>query len=73
MVELEILTIEARIVVASVDTFLRYAEAIGLTAPPVLPCRSRRVKSLQLVSTLKENSFRALEQYSYVPSSYWFP
>src|SRR5437868_4010157 len=34
---LELLTIEARIVVASVDTYLRYAEAIGLTplaAPP---------------------------------------
>jgi len=32
VVGLEILTIEARIVVASVDTYLRYAEAIGLTA-----------------------------------------
>ena len=34
---LELLTIEARMVVASVDTYLRYAEAIGLTplaAPP---------------------------------------
>ena len=32
VVGIEILTIEARIVVASVDTYLRYAEAIGLTA-----------------------------------------
>src|SRR5205807_9341213 len=34
---LELLTIEARVVVASVDTYLRYAEALGLTplaAPP---------------------------------------
>ncbi len=31
-VGIELLTIEARIVVASVDTYLRYAEAIGLTA-----------------------------------------
>ncbi len=30
---LEILTIEARIVIASVETYLKYAEAIGLTAP----------------------------------------
>ena len=30
---LEILTIEARIVLASVETYLKYAEAIGLTAP----------------------------------------
>jgi hypothetical protein len=29
---LEILTIEARIVLAGVETYLKYAEAIGLTA-----------------------------------------
>jgi hypothetical protein len=29
---LELLTVEARIVVASVETYLKYAEAIGLTA-----------------------------------------
>ena len=32
LVGIEILAIEARVVVASVDTFLKYAEAIGLTA-----------------------------------------
>jgi hypothetical protein len=32
LVGIEILTIEARVVVASVETYLRYAEAIGLTA-----------------------------------------
>ena len=32
VVGLEVLTIEARVVVASVETYLRYAEAIGLTA-----------------------------------------
>jgi len=39
VVGLEVLTIEARVVVASVDTYLRYAHAIGLTPlasrPPV--------------------------------------
>jgi hypothetical protein len=30
---LELLTIEARVVIAGVDTYLKYAEAIGLTAP----------------------------------------
>ncbi len=29
---LELLTVEARIVIASVETYLKYAEAIGLTA-----------------------------------------
>ena len=31
LVGIEILSIEARVVVASVDTYLKYAEAIGLT------------------------------------------
>ncbi len=30
---LEILAIEARVVLAGVETYLKYAEAIGLTAP----------------------------------------
>jgi len=33
LVGIEILAIEARVVVAGVDTFLKYAEAVGLTAP----------------------------------------
>ena len=32
LVGIEILAVEARIVVASVETYLKYAEAIGLTA-----------------------------------------
>ena len=32
IVGIEILAIEARVVVASVETYLKYAEAIGLTA-----------------------------------------
>ena len=32
LVGTEILAIEARVVVASVETYLKYAEAIGLTA-----------------------------------------
>jgi len=32
LVGIEILSLEARVVVASVETYLKYAEAIGLTA-----------------------------------------
>ena len=32
LVGIEILAIEARVTVAGVDTFLKYAEAVGLTA-----------------------------------------
>jgi hypothetical protein len=35
LVGIEILAIEARVVVASVDTYLKYAEAVGLTATAV--------------------------------------
>jgi len=46
VVGIEILTIEARVVVASVETYLRYAEAIGLTAlaspPPAQPAMDGR-------------------------------
>jgi hypothetical protein len=33
LVGIDLVTVEARIVVASIDTYLRYAEAIGITAP----------------------------------------
>lgn len=32
LIGIEILTLEARVVVASVETYLKYAEAVGLTA-----------------------------------------
>ena len=34
LVGIELLAIEARVVVAGVETFLKYAEAVGLTAEP---------------------------------------
>lgn len=37
LVGIELLAIEARVVVASVETYLKYAEAIGLTAPIAAP------------------------------------
>lgn len=35
LVGIELISIEARIVIASVETYLRYAEAVGLTTDPV--------------------------------------
>ena len=37
LVGIELLSIEARIVIASVETYLKYAEAIGLTASAATP------------------------------------
>jgi gas vesicle structural protein len=37
LVGIDLVTVEARIVVASIDTYLRYSEAVGLTAPGSRP------------------------------------
>ena len=33
LVGIDLVSVEARVVVASIDTYLRYAEAVGLTGP----------------------------------------
>ncbi|MBI5445103.1 MAG: gas vesicle structural protein GvpA [Deltaproteobacteria bacterium] len=40
LVGIEILTVEARVVIASVDTYLRYADALGVTASAATPARA---------------------------------
>lgn len=37
LVGIELLSVEARVVIASVETYLKYAEAIGLTAAAANP------------------------------------
>jgi gas vesicle structural protein len=37
LVGIDILSIEARVVIASVETYLKYAEAIGLTSSAATP------------------------------------
>jgi hypothetical protein len=37
LVGIELLSVEARVVIASVETYLKYAEAIGLTASAAHP------------------------------------
>ena len=37
LVGIDLITVEARVVVASIDTYLKYAEAIGITAPVSRP------------------------------------
>jgi hypothetical protein len=37
LVGIELLAIEARVVIASVETYLKYAEAIGLTVNAAVP------------------------------------
>ncbi|CAN1213032.1 gas vesicle structural protein GvpA [Tumidithrix helvetica PCC 7403] len=37
LVGIELLSIEARVVIASVETYLKYAEAVGLTTSAAVP------------------------------------
>lgn len=37
LVGIDLITVEARIVVASIDTYLKYAEAVGITSPASRP------------------------------------
>src|SRR3569623_1215381 len=37
LVGIDLVTVEARVVVASLDTFLKYSEAVGITAPVSRP------------------------------------
>ena len=37
LVGIDLITVEARVVVASIDTYLRYAEALGITSPVARP------------------------------------
>ncbi len=40
LVGIELVTVEARVVIASVETYLAYADAIGLTSPIAAPAKS---------------------------------
>ena len=37
LVGIDLITVEARVVVASIDTYLKYSEAVGITAPVARP------------------------------------
>ena len=49
LVGIDLITVEARIVVASIDTYLKYAEAVGLT-----PAVSRPALTPGLGETMRE-------------------
>jgi len=40
LVGIDLITVEARIVVASIDTYLKYSEAVGITSPISRPRES---------------------------------
>ena len=53
LVGIDLITTEARVVVASIDTYLKYAEAVGLT-----PAVSRPVLTPGATETIEEETRR---------------
>jgi hypothetical protein len=47
LVGIDLITVEARVVVASIDTYLKYAEAVGLTPAVSRPAMTAGPESLE--------------------------
>jgi gas vesicle structural protein len=63
LVGIDLVTVEARIVVASIDTYLKYSEAVGITAPGSRPRElSSGTGELERVQQENADLKRRLEQ-----------
>jgi hypothetical protein len=47
LVGIDLITVEARVVVASIDTYIKYSEAVGQTAPVSRPVAAAESKSTE--------------------------
>jgi gas vesicle structural protein len=64
LVGIDLVTVEARIVVASIDTYLKYSEAVGMTTPGSRPRELGAGEVSELERVQRENAElrRRLEQ-----------
>lgn len=64
LVGIDLVTVEARIVVASIDTYLKYSEAVGITGPVSRPREVTAGEGADLERLRSENADlrRKLEQ-----------
>jgi hypothetical protein len=64
LVGIDLVTVEARVVVASIDTYLKYSEAVGITAPVSRPRELGASEMSELERVQRENAElrRRLEQ-----------
>ncbi len=64
LVGIDLVSVEARIVVASVETYLKYAEAIGITGFASRPLSSGQTSDLERVMAENVELKRRLEELS---------
>jgi len=62
LVGIDLVTVEARIVVASIDTYLKYSEAVGITQPISRPRELAAGDELERVQMENAELKRRLEQ-----------
>jgi hypothetical protein len=64
LVGIDLVTVEARVVVASIDTYLKYSEAVGITAPVSRPRElgSGATDELERMQRVNAELRRQLEQ-----------
>ena len=56
LVGIDLITVEARVVVASIDTYLKYSEAVGQTAGPAQRAPAELVSQTELDQELTSKS-----------------
>ncbi len=62
LVGIDLVTVEARIVVASIETYLKYSEAVGITQPMSRPRELAAADELERVQTENAELRRRLDQ-----------
>jgi len=58
LVGIDLITVEARVVVASIDTYLKYADAVGLTGLVAKPQLTEGVAETEVVVTRERTPAR---------------
>lgn|SRR5687767_11709534 len=56
LVGIDLITVEARIVVASIETYLKYSEAVGITGPGSRPREVGPGEASEVANLQKENA-----------------
>ena len=56
LVGIDLVTVEARVVVASIDTYLKYSEAVGITGPSRREIAAPSPTQLEMDRMLAENA-----------------
>ena len=62
LVGIDLITVEARVVVASIDTYLKYSEAVGITGPVSRPREVGAGEDLDRLQRENAELRRRLEQ-----------